>query len=270
MIFQNGTVPFGSQILAMSLFPLVFLVCHGSRDPDYQQALADLWARVRQRIPFTVELAQLEGQPLSLAEQIHQRLQARLPRGVGWSPGKVVLLSLFMGEGSHVEEDLPAALEQVQAQWPQLKLLLTPPIGQHPAFIDLLAARIRTASERADAWIVLGHGSRLPGFAAQLQAGIQQLEQHLPGIPVYGAFAAQPPNLEAAVIHCLRRSQHHLRVLPFFLFPGGLLHTLQSQAQQLQREWPLLQIHVEPPLWQDPQVMEAIMDTLQTVCPALE
>ncbi|MEN9222985.1 MAG: CbiX/SirB N-terminal domain-containing protein, partial [Thermostichus sp. BF3_bins_97] len=127
----------------MSLFPLVFLVCHGSRDPEYQQALADLWVRVRQRLsPLTVELAQLEGQPLSLAEQIHQRLQARLPQGVGWSPGKVVLLSLFMGGGSHVEEDLPSALEQVQAQWPQLKLLLTPPIGQHPALIDLLAARI--------------------------------------------------------------------------------------------------------------------------------
>ncbi|MEN9224393.1 MAG: sirohydrochlorin chelatase [Thermostichus sp. HHBFW_bins_43] len=259
----------------MSLFPLVFLVCHGSRDPEYQQALADLWVRARQQLsPLTVELAQLEGQPLSLAEQIHQRLQARLPRGVGWSPGKVVLLSLFMGGGSHVEEDLPSALEQVQARWPQLKLLLTPPIGQHPALTNLLAARIHThlrqASERADAWIVLGHGSRLPGFAAQLQLGIHQLEQRLPGIPVYGAFVTQPPNLETATIHCLRLSQHRLRVLPFFLFPGGLLRALQAQAQQLQREWPLLQIQVEPPLWQDPEMMEAIVDTLQRACPALE
>ncbi len=273
----------------MSLFPLVFLICHGSRDPDYQQALADLLARVRQQLsPLTVEMAQLEGQPLTLAEQIQRQLAARLPQGVDWSPGKVVLLSLFMGGGSHVEEDLPAALEQVQAQWPQLKILLTPPIGQHPAFLDLLTARIVATQglrdqahlgeshaygtlagmERADAWIVLGHGSRLPGFAAQLQAGLQTLEQRLPGIPIHLAFAAQPPTLEAAVIRCLRLSQHRLRVLPFFLFPGSLLRSLQEQAQQLQREWPLLQIQVEPPLWQDPQVVQAIVETVQTACPS--
>ncbi|MEN9231876.1 MAG: sirohydrochlorin chelatase [Thermostichus sp. DG02_5_bins_236] len=258
----------------MPLFPLVFLVCHGSRDPEYQQALADLLARVRQRIPLTVELAQLEGQPLSLVDQIDHQLQVRLLRQVGGSPGKVVLLSLFMGGGSHVEEDLPAALQQIQARWPQLTIRLTPPIGSHPAVWDLLAARIHThlqdAAERADAWIVLGHGSRLPGFAAQLQAGIQQLEQHLPGIPLHMAFAAQPPTLEAAVIHCLRLSQHHLQVLPFFLFPGGLLRSLHSQAQQLQREWPLLQIQVESPLWQDPLFIEAIADTVEGAFPALE
>jgi sirohydrochlorin ferrochelatase len=255
----------------MSSAPLVFLVCHGSRDPEYQQAAADLLARVRQRLaPQPVELAQLEGQPLSLAEQIHRHLTARLE-------GPVVLLSLFMGEGSHVEEDLPAAVKQVQARWPRLPIRLTPPIGQHPALLDLLVARIlapqpscsatlRQSGERADAWIVLGHGSRLPGFAAQLQAGIQALEQRLPGIRLHVAFAAQPPTLEAAVIHCLRLGQYRLRVLPFFLFPGGLLRALQEQAQRLQREWPLLQITVEPPLWRDPQLVQAIQETLQTAC----
>ncbi|MEN9202722.1 MAG: CbiX/SirB N-terminal domain-containing protein [Thermostichus sp. DG_1_6_bins_120] len=259
----------------MSSSPLVFLVCHGSRDPEYQQAVVELLVRVRQQLsPLRVELVQLEGQPLSLAEQIHQRLHARLSRAGNGAVDKVVLLSLFMGQGSHVEEDLPAALAQVQAWWPQLPLVLTPPIGQHPAFLDLLTLRIHThlraAAERADAWIVLGHGSRLPGFAAQLQAGIQRLEQRLPGIPFHLAFAAQSPNLEAAVIHCLRLSQHRLQVLPFFLFPGGLLRSLQLQAQQLQQQWPLLQIEVEPPLCQDPQLLEVIADTLQKLSPALE
>jgi sirohydrochlorin ferrochelatase len=59
-------------------------------------------------------------------------------------------------------------------------------------------------------------------------------------------------------------------VLPFFLFPGGLLRALQEQAQRLQREWPLLQIQVEPPLWRDPQLMQAIVETLQAFSPALE
>jgi sirohydrochlorin cobaltochelatase len=152
----------------MSPDPLVFLVY-----PDYQQALADLLARVQQQLaPQPVELAQLEGQPLTLAEQIQGRLAAWL--GAGRSPNQVVLLSLFMGEGSHVEEDLPAAVKQVQARWPRLPIRLTPPIGQHPALLDLLVARIlapqpscsatlRQSGERADAWIVLGHGSRLPG-----------------------------------------------------------------------------------------------------------
>jgi sirohydrochlorin cobaltochelatase len=264
----------------MSSNPLVFLVCHGSRDPDYQQALADLLARVRQRLaPQPVELAQLEGQPLTLAEQIQRRLAAWL--GAGRSPDQVVLLSLFMGEGSHVEEDLPAAVKQVQARWPRLPIRLTPPIGQHPALMDLLVARIlapqpscsatlRQSGERADAWIVLGHGSRLPGFAAQLQAGIQTVQRRLPEIPLHVAFAAQSPTLEAVVIHCLRLSQCRLRVLPFFLFPGGLLRALQEQAQRLQREWPLLQIQVEPPLWRDPQLMQAIVETLQAFSPALE
>jgi sirohydrochlorin cobaltochelatase len=49
----------------MSSPPLVFLVCHGSRDPEYQQAAADLLARVRQQLaPQVVELVQLEGKSL--------------------------------------------------------------------------------------------------------------------------------------------------------------------------------------------------------------
>ncbi len=252
----------------MSSAPLVFLVCHGSRDPEYQQAAADLLARVRQRLGSQpVELAQLEAQPLSLAEQIHGQLAAWLDR----VEGPVVLLSLFMGGGSHVEEDLPAAVKQVQARWPRLKLLLTPPLGQHPALIDLVATRVVTAQRLgnpAHGWILFGHGSRLPGFAVQLQAAIQALEQRLPGISIYPAFAAQSPTLEAAVIHCLRLGQYRLRVLPFFLFPGGLWRSLQEQALQLQQQWPLLQIQVEPPLGRDPQVVEAIVETVETVCPS--
>jgi sirohydrochlorin cobaltochelatase len=250
----------------MSSPPLVFLVCHGSRDPEYQQAAADLLARVRQQLaPQVVELVQLEGKSLGLAEQIHRYLAARLPR----CDNPVVLVSLFMGRGAHVEEDLPAVLEELRARWPCLKLLLTPPIGQHPALLDLVAARVAAAQQLGElihAWILFGHGSRLPGFAAQLQAGIQTVQRRLPEIPLHVAFAAQSPTLEAVVIHCLRLSQCRLRVLPFFLFPGGLLRALQEQAQRLQREWPLLQIQVEPPLWRDPQLMQAIVETVRTAC----
>jgi sirohydrochlorin cobaltochelatase len=250
----------------MSSPPLVFLVCHGSRDPEYQQAAADLLARVRQQLaPQVVELVQLEGKSLGLAEQIHRYLAARLPR----CDNPVVLVSLFMGRGAHVEEDLPAVLEELRARWPCLKLLLTPPIGQHPALLDLVAARVAAAQQLGElihAWILFGHGSRLPGFAAQLQAGIQTVQRRLPEIPLHVAFAAQSPTLEAVVIHCLRLSQCRLRVLPFFLFPGGLLRALQEQAQRLQREWPLLQIQVEPPLWRDPQLLQAIVETVRTAC----
>ncbi|MFS8884993.1 sirohydrochlorin chelatase [Synechococcus sp. H70.2] len=252
----------------MSSTPLVFLVCHGSRDPEYQQAAADLLARVRQRLaPQAVELVQLESGSLSLGEQIHSHLAAQRPRLA--SP--VVLVSLFMGGGSHVEEDLPAALEELRARWPRLKLLLTPPIGQHPALLDLLAARMVAAQHLGDpvhGWILFGHGSRLPSFAAQLEAGIRVLEQRLPGILIHPAFAAQPPTLEATVIRCLRLSQYRLRVLPFFLFPGSLLRSLQDQVRQLRRQWPLLQLEVEPPLWRDPQLMQAIVETVQMACPS--
>ena len=250
----------------MSSPPLVFLVCHGSRDPEYQQAAADLLARVRQQLaPQVVELVQLEGKTLGLAEQIHRYLAARLPR----CDNPVVLVSLFMGRGAHVEEDLPAVLEELRARWPCLKLLLTPPIGQHPALLDLVAARVAAAQQLGElihAWILFGHGSRLPEFAAQLQAEIQALKQHLLGIPIHLAFAAQPPTLETTVVHCLRLSQYRLRVLPFFLFPGSLLRSLQDQVQRLRRQWPLLQLELEPPLWRDPQLLQAIVETVRTAC----
>jgi sirohydrochlorin cobaltochelatase len=34
----------------------------------------------------------------------------------------------------------------------------------------------------------------------------------------------------------------------------------------LRRQWPLLQLELEPPLWRDPQLLQAIVETVRTAC----
>lgn len=56
------------------------------------------------------------------------------------------VLPLFFAAGRHLRKDVPAQIEALRAAHPGLELTLLPPVGEHPAFVEALAAVI---AERA-------------------------------------------------------------------------------------------------------------------------
>lgn len=240
--------------------PLIFLACHGSRDPRYGQAFLQLVRRCREALdPLPVTQGQLELVDLSLTQQLIQAVQDQ-PQ-----TRQVILVPLFLGGGVHVDQDLPEAIQGLTSALPHLNVLQTPPLGQNPGLIPLLQARIDAGLNQTpplEATILLGHGSRAAGFAQILESIIQQLSSPA---PILTAYWAQEPQLPQRIRQLHAQGHRRLQVLPCFLFPGGILDQLQKLAAQCQEEYSPLEITLGPTLAPDPRLTQAIRTNVSQI-----
>ncbi len=239
---------------------LIFLACHGSRDPRYGQAFLELVRHCYVALdPLPVAQGQLELTELSLTQQLIQAVRAQ-PQ-----IQQVILVPLFLGGGVHVDQDLPEAIQGVTSALPHLKVIQTPPLGKNPELIPLLQARIDTGLSRTpppEATILIGHGSRSAGFAQILESIAQQL---ISPTPILTAYWAQEPQLQHRIQQLQDQGYQRLQVLPCFLFPGGILDQLQKIAAQYQAEYTNLEITLGSALAPDPQLTQAIMTNVSQI-----
>lgn len=241
------------------------LVCHGSRDPRYQSTFAQIVAACQaiwDPIPF--DSAQLESYPLSLVDQLITIVRQH--------PGaRFKLIPFFIGGGVHVEVDLPQAITQTQIVCPDIHIYQTQPIGQQPELLNILHTRIQTRFPQPDAWILLGHGSRMDGFAETIAQIIESCSSRLPEAVLLPAFLVQPPRLDAQIEVLYWQGMHEIRILPFFLLPGAILDRISGQIQDSQHQWPKLRISMDQPLalastdptQLDPDVIQATISCFQ-------
>lgn len=127
---------------------MILLVAHGSPDPDWRRPIEAMAARARQRAPERViRVAYMEftdPRVLEVAQQLARE---------GHRVVRVIPAFLSPG-GRHIKRDLPALVESVAAQVPELELSLAPgALGTHPQVLDALATAALEAAhldENAD------------------------------------------------------------------------------------------------------------------------
>jgi sirohydrochlorin ferrochelatase len=113
----------------------VLLVSHGSRSSKTKEEIIILVDSLREHLPEEIiEYAFLEIESPSIPEGID--------RCVSQGAAQIVVTLNFLNAGRHVNEDIPAIVHRAQEKYPQIKFILSRPIGQHPQipnlFIDLI------------------------------------------------------------------------------------------------------------------------------------
>ena len=228
------------------------LVTHGSRDPRPAIAAQTLARRVCAQLsakfgsPPLVETAALELQPLPL----HQQIQELVDRAVRRQIRTVRVVPLFLLPGVHVMEDIPAEVELVARHLDRhrdrIEISIQPYLGSHPGTIELLAQDAATF-KASEAKIVLSHGSRRPGGNQPIEAIAEKLHRRC-HIPVVAAYWSVAPSLELRVRELVRAGYHRIEVLPYFLFPGGIVDAIAKQVTQLENQFPQTALHFAQPL----------------------
>jgi len=111
----------------------MLLFAHGARDPRWALPFEDVARRIRAMRPgIVLELAFLEFMSPGVVEA-GGRLAAAGCRSVE-------VLPLFLGAGGHVRKDLPAWLQRLGAEHPDVQWRLRPAIGEADAVIAAMAA----------------------------------------------------------------------------------------------------------------------------------
>jgi sirohydrochlorin cobaltochelatase len=123
------------------LKPGVILFAHGSRDPQWARPFERLAATVSRKLPGSeVKLAFLELMQPSLQEAV----AALHERGIN----NLRVVPVFLGQGSHLKEDLPKLVAAASAAHPGVKICLDKAIGEQDRVVEAIAEVISAGSPR--------------------------------------------------------------------------------------------------------------------------
>ena len=119
----------------------IVLFAHGSRDPEWAQPFERLAASLAKKARGPVGLAYLELMKPSLDEVIASMASQGMER--------IRIVPVFLGQGSHVKDDLPRLIQAARDRHCTVKLELEVAIGEQPRVIEAIADVIAKKAARA-------------------------------------------------------------------------------------------------------------------------
>lgn len=245
------------------------LVSHGSHDPRPEIAMQHLAEQLCNKIQsdlltMTTEVitsqlkcetlvgtAYLELNPEPLHQQIIKFGENALNSGCH----SLKIQPLFLLPGVHVMEDIPAQValaEQVIGQ--DIKIFLQPYLGCHPRLESLLAKEL--IATKAEAKILLAHGSRR-------SKGNVPVEAMAAKTGAVAAYLGVSPSLEARVQELVAAGSKSLMIIPYFLFPGGMMDAVSRKQEELKLQFPEVNFQLTEPLGASAELVELIWDLLK-------
>ncbi len=110
----------------------LILFAHGARDPRWAEPFEGILARVQTLQPDVLaRLAFLELMTPSLAEAA----TALVAQGCV----RIAVQPMFLGTGGHLRRDLPALMDTLRGQFPQVTWQLRTAIGEAPSVMEAMA-----------------------------------------------------------------------------------------------------------------------------------
>lgn len=107
------------------------LFAHGARDPRWAKPFQRLQQIVQAQVPdVSVSLAFLELMAPRLPELVEQLARQ------GCS--EVTVVPVFFGQGGHVLRDLPAMIQQLRTEYPQLSLKTAQAVGENEEVLNAI------------------------------------------------------------------------------------------------------------------------------------
>ncbi|MCB9757889.1 MAG: CbiX/SirB N-terminal domain-containing protein [Candidatus Omnitrophica bacterium] len=102
----------------------VLLVSHGSRITKTKQEVLSLIEKLKNLLGISfIECAFLEIETPSIPDAI----AGCINKGAT----EIIVLLNFLNAGRHVDTDIPRILNEARQQFPNIRIILTKPIGQH-------------------------------------------------------------------------------------------------------------------------------------------
>ncbi|WP_397351791.1 sirohydrochlorin chelatase [Nonomuraea gerenzanensis] len=205
VIPSGGPVPLAGGT-APGRVPLV-AVAHGSRDPRAAATVAALLDRV----PLDVRVAYLDHCAPTLGQALTGLREA-------------VVLPLLLTEAYHSRVDLPAALNEVRAREPRLRVRYGHTLGPHPLLLTALERRLGEAGVPAgdpDTAVVLVSAGSSDARANAVVAETARAWRRSGWWTVTPAYAsAASPTPAEAVASLVRAGAPRVVVAPYLLAPG--------------------------------------------------
>ncbi|MGI5288605.1 sirohydrochlorin chelatase [Nonomuraea polychroma] len=215
VIPRRGLVPLAGGA-APGGVPLV-AVAHGSRDPRAAATVAALL----EQLPVDVRVAYLDHCAPTLSQALSGLEEA-------------VVLPLLLTEAYHSRVDLPAALNEVRARRPRLRVQYGTTLGPHPLMRVALERRLAEADVRLgdpDTAVVLVSAGSSDARANAVISEMAREWRRAGWWTVKAAYAsAAEPSPAQAVAELVRAGAPRVAVAPYLLAPGYFADKVRRSA----------------------------------------
>lgn len=222
----------------------LFLVTHGSRDRRSWLALQNLVSVARSKSALYIGGGCLEGQELSLAQQLMQFADEVNQLG----GTEIIIMPVFLLAGVHVSEDIPTEVAIAQNQLSEklqkpLKFRITPHLGTDSQISSLLLQQFEKyrvqeilstpsgsipnhtlINEKDQGRILIAHGTQRMGA----NQAIEDLANDCHAIAAYWGVE---PKIETQIEKLLAQGITKIDVLPYFLTEGGITEAVAKKLQ---------------------------------------
>ncbi|QLE59245.1 sirohydrochlorin chelatase [Nostoc sp. TCL26-01] len=231
------------------------LVSHGSRDRRPQIAMKQLAHLVADKLQMPQNLVGTGYLELS-PEPLHQQIRHLAQTAVDFGYHRLQVIPLFLLPGVHVMNDIPHEVSQAQqAVGKDILIELQPYLGSHPGLQKFLAAQMATM--KAQAWILLAHGSRRPGS----QQPVETIAANIGAVAAYWSVA---PSLESRITELVATGYREIAILPYFIFPGGITDAIAQAIEALKLQFPGVNFYLAQPLGANAELADLIGDLIDT------
>ncbi|PJE79201.1 Sirohydrochlorin ferrochelatase [invertebrate metagenome] len=114
------------------------------------------------------------------------------------------------------------------------------------------------------AFLIIGHGSRLKEGNQDFDNIIHQVIKHHPEALIYGAHMAHAqPSIETQVNRLYHQEVRKIIIIPYFLYGGShIKQRIPSLLEQLCTKLPGLSYEIKPTLNQNPAVIKALSENI--------
>jgi sirohydrochlorin cobaltochelatase len=232
----------------------ILLVGHGTREPggnEEIEALAQTW---RARRPgWRIEVCWIEHAPVLLQDGLRRAAQ---------DAARVLVLPLILNAAGHVKMDIPEALEEARAGFPDTQFLCAPHLGPVEPILAILKRRLRQAMAELDmpdphstGVVLLGRGSsdrQANGDMAMMARWLLEESDHeLVDLAFTGVTW---PRLERVVQRQCLLGMTQVVVLPYYLFTGVLTERIARQVEHLRQQYPRLRFACSRHFGSEPEI----------------
>lgn len=167
---------------------------------------------------------------------------------------QLCLVPLFLLRGTHVMEDIPAAVEQAQTELAGIiDLQLGGHIGGHAKMPDLIAHRFAQSPEAGR--LLVAHGSRRV-------RGNRAVEALAKSIGSTVAYWTTESDIENKMIALMQQGCSTVTIFPYFLFAGNTTDAVAHLTEELAERFPRTTVRLLPPLGAMADVAHLVVETL--------
>jgi sirohydrochlorin cobaltochelatase len=229
------------------------LVSHGSRDPRPEVAMHQLARLVAEKLHIPEKLVGIGYLELA-PEPLHEQIKHFAQTAIAFGCHRLKIVPLFLLPGVHVMTDIPGEVAQAKQTLSQNILIeLQPYLGIHPGLQTFLQKQIATI--KAEAWILLSHGSRRPGS----QQPVETMAANIGAVAAYWSVA---PSLESRVKELIAADYREIAILPYFLFSGGITDAIAQAVNELKLQFPGVSLYLAAPLGVSGELADLIGDLI--------